>query len=52
VREVLRRATDGAEWICCGVETRSIPLREGHPVGLLLRGPKEVVIGDELERVR
>jgi hypothetical protein len=51
VHEVLKRVSDGAEWMIHGIETHCIPLREGHPVGLLLRGPKEVMIGDELERV-
>jgi len=49
--DVFRRRSDGAEWKVHGMETRLRPLKEGDPVGLLLRGAKEVGVGDELERV-
>jgi len=58
--DVYRRLSDGSEWSVRGVETRLIPLRPGHPVGLLLRPattddgvtepPKEIAIHDELEK--
>jgi hypothetical protein len=58
--DIFRRPSDGAEWIVHGVETRMRPLRQGDPVGLLLRPVaagdsaaeplKEVAINDELEK--
>lgn len=52
--DVYRRVSDDSEWNVCGVESRLIPLRPGHPVGLLLRpadaGDSEVAINDELEK--
>jgi hypothetical protein len=48
--DVFRRPSDGAEWIVHGVESRMLPLRKDDPVGLLLRGPKEVIVNDELEK--
>lgn len=57
--DVYRRLSDGSEWNVAGVESRLIPLRSGHPVGLLLRPavndgaagpPKGIAIHDELEK--
>jgi hypothetical protein len=58
--DVYLRVSDGSEWNVRGVESRLIPLRPGHPVGLLLRPaavddsaagpPKEIAINDELEK--
>lgn len=60
--DVYRRLSDGSEWNVHGVESRMLPLRQGDPVGLLLRHvtagdsaaepPKEVAINDELEKKR
>lgn len=58
--DVYRRLSDGSEWNVHGVESRMLPLRQGDPVGLLLRpatagdsaaeSSKEVAINDELEK--
>ena len=51
VGDIYKRSRDGAEWTVTGIETRSWPLKTGHPVGLLLRGSTDVASDDELERI-